>query len=188
MRKLILKMECSLDGFVGGERGELDWLTPGFDAEHGNWLSERLWQADAHLMGKSTYLGMASHWPSSTQPYAEPMNRIPKVVFSKTLQAATWGETSIVRTDPAAEILRLKQGGSSALLAHGGIRFGQYLVRSGLVDEYWLVVHPVALGKGQQLFADLSAPMHFEPIDRTMFGSGVTALTFRPSHSHPREA
>ena len=53
MRKLVLKMECSLDGFVGGERGELDWLSPGFDAEHGDWLSERLWRAGAHLMGKA---------------------------------------------------------------------------------------------------------------------------------------
>lgn len=181
MRRLILKMESSLDGFVGGPNGELDWLVPDFDVEHGEWLTERLWRAGAHLMGSATYLGMASHWPSSTEPYAAPMNGIPKIVFSKSLQKADWGEVSVVAIDPAAEITRLKQESGKDLLAHGGARLAQYLIRSGLIDEYWLVVHPVALGKGLRLFPDLAAPIRFKLIDRTVFKSGVTAMTLCPA-------
>ncbi len=181
MRNLILKMECSLDGFVGGPNGELDWLLPDFDEEHGKWLAERLWQAAAHLMGSTTYLGMAAHWPSSNEPYAAPMNQIPKLVFSKHLPKAEWGEVRIVRTDPATEITRLKQENGMDLLAHGGWRFAQYLVRSGLIDEYWLVVHPVALGNGLPLFQNLAVPIRFNLVDKVTFKSGVTAMTLRPT-------
>ena len=181
MRKLILKMECSLDGFVGGPNGELDWLFPDFDVEHGEWLVEKLWQAGAHVMGSVTYRGMAAHWPSSTEPYAEPMNRIPKIVFSANLTEADWGEVRVVSIDPATEIARLKRESGKDLLAHGGARFAQYLIRSKLIDEYWLVVHPVAVGSGLRLFPDLAAPIRLRLIDRTAFKSGVTAMTFQPA-------
>ena len=107
MRKLILKMQCSLDGFVGGPKGELDWIFASFDAEFEVRESERLWHAGAHLMGKATYGDMAAHWPTSTEAYAPPMNQIPKIVFSHSLQTTPWVNPNRngrpAKRDPSAE-------------------------------------------------------------------------------------
>jgi dihydrofolate reductase len=82
-QKLILQMQMSLDGFVGGPNGEVDWIFPHFDEGSTAWIVESLWQAGIHIMGSKTFRDMAAYWPSSTEPYAPPMNEIPKVVFSR---------------------------------------------------------------------------------------------------------
>jgi dihydrofolate reductase len=117
-------------------------------------------------MGSVTYRDMAAHWPSSTESYAAPMNQIPKIVFSGSLKNADWRDTRIVSGDLAKEIAKLKQEPGRDLLAHGGVRFAQSLVRTRAVDEYRLVIHPVVLGRGKRIFADLAAPMRFKPISR----------------------
>jgi dihydrofolate reductase len=181
MRKLILQMQCSLDGFVSGPNGELEWIFPDFNSEYEDWVVEKLWQAGAHLMGGVTYRDMAAYWPSSTEPYAAPMNQIPKVVFSRSLKEAVWGETRIVSGDLAYEVARLKQESGKELLAHGGARFVQSLVRTGFIDEYRLFVHPVALGSGQRLFPELAAPIRFKLLEATKFRTGIVATVLRPA-------
>jgi len=94
MSKLILQMQYSIDGFVGGPNGDLSWIFPDFDASYEKWTVEKLWQAGAHLMGSLTYGDMAAHWPSSSEPYAPPMNQIAKIVFSRSLKEASWGENA----------------------------------------------------------------------------------------------
>ncbi len=180
MRKLNLKMEVSLDGFVGGPNGEVDWLFPDFDAEHAEWVVARLRSAGAHLMGSVTYRDMAAHWPRSDEPYAAPMNEIPKVVFSRTLTRGDWSETRIVAGDLAAEIERLKREQGGDLLAHGGARFARALLGDRLVDELWLIVHPVAIGNGLGLFSALAAPTRFEVVSGTSFRSGTRAMVLHP--------
>jgi dihydrofolate reductase len=180
MRKLILQMQYSLDGFVGGSNGELDWIFPDFDADFATWEVEKLWQAGANLMGSVTYRDMASHWPSSTEPYAAPMNQILKIVFSKRLKEAAWGETRIVSGDLATELARLKQEPGRDLLAHGGARFAQSVIRSGLIDEYRLIIHPVVLGSGLRIFADVAAPIRFKLANETIFKTGIIAMELRP--------
>jgi dihydrofolate reductase len=181
MRQLILKMDCSLDGFVARPNGDLSWLLPDFDDEHAEWLVGRLWQAGAHLMGSATYRGMASHWPTSTEPYAAPMNGIPKIVFSHGPLATPWGETRVVCGDLAFEISRIKQEPGNPLLAHGGARFAEALVRSGLIDEYWLIIHPIALGSGLRLFPEVTAPIRLKPTSHTHFKTGVIATVLQPA-------
>ena len=83
MRKLILKMSISVDGLVGGPNGEIDWIFKSMDESAMAWTVECLWLAGAHLMGARTYLDMAAYWPTSTEPFAAPMNEIPKVIFSR---------------------------------------------------------------------------------------------------------
>jgi dihydrofolate reductase len=181
MRKLVLQMQCSLDGFVGGPNGELDWIFPDFDAQFAEWCIEKLWQAGAHLMGSATYRDMAAHWPCSTEPYAAPMNRIPKIVFSRSLKKAEWGETRIVSGDLAKEVARLKHESGADLLAHGGARFARSLVRSGLIDLYRLVVHPVVLGKGLPLFTELASPLRLKPAATATFKTGLIARDLQPA-------
>src|SRR6185436_9357308 len=86
MRQLILKMSVSVDGFVGGPNGEIDWIFKRYDAGATAWTMETLWKAGVHIMGSRTFRDMAAYWPTSTEPYAAQMNEIPKVVFSRSGQ------------------------------------------------------------------------------------------------------
>src|SRR5262245_20619705 len=174
MRKLIVMMQVSLDGFVGRPDGELDWIFPDFSGDAVAWLVDSIGQAGAHVMGRHTYVGMAAHWPSSTEPYAPAMNNIPKVVFSRTLTTAAWNKTEIRSADLATEIGRLKSEPGKDLLAHGGSGFVRSLTRAGLVDEYRLLIHPVALGEGLKLF-DTAEPIRLKHVSTTTFESGLIA-------------
>jgi dihydrofolate reductase len=182
MRELILQMQYTLDGFVSGPNGELDWIFPDLDAEFAAWETARLWEAGAHLMGSVTYYDMAAHWPSSDEPYAAPMNTIPKIVFSDSIKKAHWGETRIVAGDLGVELRRLKQQAGNDLLAHGGVRFAQSLIRTGLIDLYRLVVHPVALGKGQSLFSAVDPQIRFRPVSEITFKTGIVVMELRPEY------
>lgn len=108
MRKLILHMGISIDGFVAAADGAHDWGYQGEDEAVKRWKLDSLWNAGAHLMGRITYEDMATVWPSSDSDYAAPMNEIPKVVFSKTLDRGGWSETRIASGDLDAEVAALK--------------------------------------------------------------------------------
>ena len=120
--------------------------------------------------------GWAGYWPTAPGPFAKAMNEIPKVVFSNSLASADWGETTIAAGDLAEAITRLKRERSDGyLLAHGGVRFARSLVRTGLIDEYRLVIHPVVLGAGERIFR---APLTIEPVSTTVFSGGAVAHVF----------
>jgi dihydrofolate reductase len=175
MRKLVLKMDVSLDGFVGATDGDVEWIFRGHDDEAREWIVKQLWQAGVHAMGRVTYGDMAAYWPSSTEVFAAPMNEIPKVVFSKTLTDPAWDDTTVLDGDLAEEIASLKRETGKDILAHGGAGFAQSLSRLGLVDEYRLIQHPVALGSGLPLFAE---PVDLRKVSTTPFATGAVALTF----------
>jgi dihydrofolate reductase len=209
MRPLLLKMSVSLDGFVGGPNGEIDWIFRSYDAGATAWTVETISRAGAHLMGSRTFRDMAAYWPHSTEPFAPPMNDIPKVVFSRTgsiatapttraledatslrkpgdaaanaAGAASWTHPTVAGGDLAGEIARLKQQDSKPLVAHGGASFARSLVKQGLVDEYHLLVHPVVLGRGLPLFSELPGPLDLKLLSTTSFESGAVAQVYRPA-------
>jgi dihydrofolate reductase len=163
-------MGVSLDGIVAIPRDEGSvpvmegqWGLPPEDPELTKLKLEVVREAGAHLMGRVTYEAMAGYWPTSTHAYAAPMNEIPKIVFSNTLERADWGDTRIVPGDLAGQIARLKREPGKDLLAHGGATFVQSLARDDLIDEYRLITHPVAVGVG--------LPM-FKPANATALGPG----------------
>lgn len=211
-RKLVLKMSVSLDGFVAGPNGEVDWIfrTSGGD-DSTAWVLDTLRGAGVHIMGSRSYHDMAAFWPYSDMPIAAPMNDIPKVIFSRTglkntqvdptpalaeakarnaqrhgvTPTATvlqsWAEPTVARGDLAEEILRLKELPGDYILAHGGARFAQSLVASGLIDEYRLGIHPVVLGRGQPLFSALRSPVDLRLVSVTPFASGAVAAVYQPA-------
>ena len=195
MRPLILKMSISLDGFVGGPNGETDWMHRSRDDGARGWVEDTLRQAGLHAMGRRTYDDMADYWPTSIHPLAAAMNEVPKVVFTRrrsldldagrtTSHAASsesWAKAEVVNGDLTAEMTRLKQQPGKDILAHGGAAFAQSLAASGLVDEYRLVVHPVVLGAGLPLFAQLPNPLDLELRGITLFRSGIAAHVYRPA-------
>lgn len=179
MRQVVLQMSMSLDGYVASDREHPGMNVPE-DAELVSWKLERVAKAGAHLMGRVTYQEMAAHWPHSTAPYAAPMNDIPKVVFSKTLNEASWPVTRIARGNLAAEIAALKEEPGPDVIAYGGASFAAALAAQGLIDEYCLPIQPLAIGRGHPLFAQLSAAQHLELIEANSFACGVVVHIYRP--------
>jgi dihydrofolate reductase len=112
-------MSVSVDGFVAGPKGGLGGSLPE-NEELTTWKVERLRNAGAHIMGRVTYDQMAAHWPTATDAYAAPMNNIPKVVFSKTLQEPSWPETRVARGDLAEEIAKLKDEAGNDIMPMAG--------------------------------------------------------------------
>jgi dihydrofolate reductase len=180
MRQLILQTGVSIDGYVAALDGSHPWGYANPDEGTKRWILDSVWGAGAHLMGRVTYEEMAATWPTSKSEYARPMNEIPKVVFSKTLQEADWPETRIARGDLGEEIERLKREPGNDLIAYGGATLDQSLSRLGLVDEYRLMVQPAALGAGLPLFKDLAAPLHLELVEATTTPTGVALHVYRP--------
>jgi dihydrofolate reductase len=108
------------------------------------------------------------------------MNNLPKVVFSKTLPAAGWADTRIARGDLTAEIAALKSEPGGDIMAHGGATFVQALSGAGLIDEYRLVILPVALGHGLPLFKDLERPLRLDLAEAKSFPDGTVIHVYRP--------
>lgn len=180
MASLVLKMSVSLDGYVAPADGSTGWEAAGRGPDGTSWVLETVTNAGLHLVGAATYLRWASFWPSASGPFAKPMNDIPKLVFSNSLQSADWAETTIISGDLSDAITRLKDERSGGyLLAQGGVRIARSLVETGLIDEYRLVVHPVVLGAGERLF---TAPLTVEPISAVAFSSGAAGHVFA---AHP---
>lgn len=181
MRKLVLSMGVSLDGLVArpGPLGAGGWGLPPEDPalkqRKLDWMSD----VDLHLMGRNTYEEMAGFWPTSDDAYAAPMNEIPKVVFSRTLVRAEWADSRIARGELAEEITELKRQPGKDMLAWGGAAFAQSLSRLGLVDEYRLILQPVALGDGLPLFKDLSEPLQLELISAQTYSTGAALHIYR---------
>jgi dihydrofolate reductase len=176
-RRVVLQMGVSLDAIAAIPRGngtmpvmEGQWGLPPEPPELTDLKLAWLREADAHLMGRVTYEAMAGYWPMSTHPYAALMNDIPKVVFSRTLDRADWPDSQIARGDIADEVARLKREPGKDLIAHGGASFAQSLARHNLIDEYRLMIHPVAIGSGLPVFKDLTTPLRLELIDARTFG------------------
>jgi dihydrofolate reductase len=123
---------------------------------------------------------MSAVWPNSTGVYADVMNEIPKVVFSRTLNRADWPETRIASGNLAEDIERLKREPGGLILAHGGATFVDALIRERLIDEYRLVIHPVVIGHGTGLFSALREPLRLDLIEARTFPSGTAIHMYRP--------
>lgn len=184
MRDVILYMSMSLDGFVDSDR-EHPGVAIAEDPQLKQWKLDRISKAGAHLMGRVTYQQMASFWPQSDDPYAAPMNDIPKVVFSRTLSdaEATWPVTRVARGDLAAEIAAIKAAPGPHVVVWGGGRLAGALAAADLIDEYRLLVQPLVLGRGRALFDQLPDSRHLSLVEAVSFPGGVVAHVYRPQHT-----
>lgn len=180
MRNVIVAMSVSVDGFVAPAKGAPDHRGAPEDPVLKRTKLDWLRQVGTHAMGRVTYQEMAAHWPYSSDEYAAPMNDLPKVVFSKTLDHAQWNNSRVAGGDLAEEITRLRREPGGDIIAWGGAAFVQALSRAGLVDEYRLVINPVALGDGLPLFKDLAAPITLQLVEATAYATGAALHVYRP--------
>ena len=192
MRKLMMRMSITVDGFVGGPNGENDWVFKSSDETSRAAAVERFREAGLIIMGRKSFESLAPYWPTATGPFAAPMNEIPKAVFTKkgfagippsadqSPAAASWAEARVFDGDLAEGIRKLKSEPGKPITAIGGAGFMRSLIGTGLIDEYRLVTHPVVLGEGQAIFTGV-ARMDLKLVDVKAFPGGIVVHTYHPA-------
>lgn len=188
MRKLVLFLHASLDGFVEGPEGEMDigWIS--YDADLENHAKEILSTADTVIWGRGTYQMMHSYWPSvpsdpSSSPYelnhAEWIEKTTKIVFSTTLEKVEWNHSRLVKENVEEEIKNLKQQAGKDMVILGSPRFAHQLMQLDLIDEYKITVSPVLIGSGLPLFQGLKEKINLKLIENKTFDSGAIGLVYQ---------
>jgi dihydrofolate reductase len=183
MRKMVYSMGVSLDGFIAGPDGEIDWSVP--DEELHRFHNEQAREIGAHFCGRRLYEAMV-YWETADQnpsigetelEFARIWQAMPKIVFSTTLEKVE-GNARLASREVAEEVAKLKQQPGKDL-AVGGARLAATFVELGLVDEYRLFLSPVILGGGTPFFPVLDEKVDLELVDRRTFGSRVVYLRYR---------
>lgn len=185
MGKLIYLLNVSLDGFIETQDHSLDWTI--VDDELHTFFNEQMRTTDASLYGRRLYETMAAYWPTGeddpagtdvTREFARLWNATPKIVFSTSLERVAHN-SRLVSGDVESVLkgLRSEFGGD---LAVGGPNLAGQFVRRGLVDEYRIVVHPVALGAGKPFWPELEAPLHLRLVERHEFSTGAELRSYVP--------
>ncbi len=184
-RKLILCMHTSLDGFVAGPAGEMDWIH--VDEEIFDYAGMLTDQADTALYGRVTYQMMESYWPTAgDQPNASKhdlhhsrwYNRVAKVVISNTMKGRVIDKTQIIGDNIAEHVQKLKQQPGKNIQIFGSPGASHSLMQNNLIDEYWLFVNPILLGAGIPLFKSVSGRVHLKLVETKAFSSGVVGLHY----------
>ena len=179
MRKVCLGMNVTLDGYVAGPNGELDWAFRTMSPDMGEWVTELLRGSDTILLGHTTYLQQAAAWPKQTGEMADLLNSHAKIVFSSRLGALEWSHCRLARAAVAEEIARLKREPGRDIYVTGGAQLSQSLSQRGLIDEYNLTIHPILLGSGMPLFGEMSEELALTLVGTIPFESGAIRLIYQ---------
>jgi dihydrofolate reductase len=186
MRKLKLQVQMSVDGFISGPNGEMDWLTFDWDDDLKECVTEITTPIDCIVLGRKLAQGFIPHWAAVAANPDHPefaAGRIfaatHKVVFTKTLGQSEWANTALAKGDLVDEISRLKNQDGKDIIAYGGATFVSALIKHGLIDELNLFVNPVALGAGMPIFGDLESRQKFVLETSKAFSCGIVLLRYR---------
>lgn len=184
MRKLSVFESISIDGFFTDAEGDMSWAKPAErDPELEAFSKDSSTRGGTLVFGRVTYEMMAGFWTSDMAKRMMPevaggMNSSPKIVFSKTLASADWAGTRLVKTDPVAEIRKLKQESGTDLCILGSGSIVSQLSAAGLIDHYQFVVVPIVVGKGRSLFETVKDPFPLKLATSRTFPSGRVLLTY----------
>jgi dihydrofolate reductase len=187
MRKIIVSVNVTLDGYMAGPNCELDWHFNSWNHEMAQSITEQLSKADTILLGRVTYRGMAQHFssvpvslltPREDLDFADMLNHYPKIVFSKTLTDVTWNNSRLLSGNVAKEVIKLKQQPGKDMIIYGSGQLVASLTKLGLIDEYRIWVHPIVLGNGKPLFKELHQSLNLSLYKTQTFSSGVVILFY----------
>jgi len=185
MRKLIFFMHNSLDGFVAGPNGEMNWIK--IDEEIFDFVGTMTATADTALYGRVTYEMMQAYWPTAgdapnaskhDKEHSEWYNRVSKIVLSKTMSEEGLDKTTVIRDQLAENIYKIKKQEGRNILIFGSPAASQALLHEGLIDEFWLFVNPILLGKGMPLFHNIPGITKLNFMGSKTFACGVIALHY----------
>lgn len=190
MRKVIVTMWVTLDGFVAGPNGEMDWVTSNYDEAMGKYEDDIVSAADTLILGRETYQSFAGAWPRVPEnpsaskgeiEYANKVNAMRKIVFSRTLDTVEWNNSTLVKDLIPEEIEKMKQRPGKDMLIYGSVSIVQTLTNLGLVDEYQLLVHPVILGGGKSLFQNIQDRVNLKLVKCDVTDAGIVRLYYQPA-------
>jgi len=189
MRKIVAGLFISLDGVVASPE---NWGFTYMNEEVGNWISKGIAEADAVLLGPSTYHKFATIWPSQgdTVPMAKFLNQSPKYVISHkpdTVGDLTWQDTTLLKGTLSEEIAKLKVLPGKNIQVPGSPKLVRSLLREGLLDELNLGICPVVLGQGLHLFDDLTEQVNLEIVRSKIFDNGLISVTYQPATKQSSE-
>lgn len=188
MRKIISFMHVSLDGFVAGPNGEMNWIK--VDEEIFDHVGKRISQSDAALYGRVTYQMMENYWPTAGDKpgaskhdieHSKWYNKVHKIVLSKTMKDANLANTKIISDNLSQNFNEIKQSrnsGNEDILLFGSPRATHSLIQLNLIDGYWLFVNPIILGQGIPLFVDIKEKINLKLLTTRQFTCGVTELNY----------
>ena len=183
MRKIISFMHISLDGFVAGPNGEMNWIKA--DEEIFDHVGKRISEGDTALYGRVTYQMMENYWPTAADKptatrhdieHSKWYANVHKVVLSKTMKDAT--NTTIISDNLSDRINEIKQSAGSDILLFGSPTATHSLIQQNLIDGYWLFVNPIILGQGIPLFVDIKDKIKLNLLNTRSFTCGVTELNY----------
>ena len=181
MRKLIMWNLITLDGyFEGAKNWDLPWHDRVWGEELERFSLDQLQTADMLVFGRVTYEGMAAYWQTAKGAVADYMNSLTKVVCSRTLQSASWNNTSLVKDNAAEEVARLKQQGDGNMFVFGSVDLSKTLMNERLFDEYRIGIAPVIHGSGRLLFNERLAPQGLRLLEARALSTGCVILRYQP--------
>lgn len=187
MRRIIVSINITLDGFIAEPDGSLDWQFKNWTTDMAEAMAHQLNNADTLLLGRKTYSAMAGYWPAVSNglslsrddiAFADMMNGHAKIVCSTTLKQLKWNNSTLINCNPDAEIRRLKQLPGKDIMVYGSCTLVNYLMQLNLIDEFLLWVYPIVLGHGIPLFKHRR---NLKLKTNRQFPSGVVVLCYEPA-------
>ena len=179
MRKLIMWNVITLDGyFEGNQNWDLSFHKVVWGQELEQLSIEQLNSADYLIFGRVTYEGMAAHWTKAEGEIADLMNKIPKLVFSKTLKSVDWNNSTLIKESASAEIAKLKTQGSRDMYVFGSANLSETFINDNLFDEYRIGIAPVILGSGRPLFRQGISPKNLSLVSTQQLLTGGVVLKY----------
>jgi dihydrofolate reductase len=187
MRKLKLQVQMTLDGFIAGPNGEMDWITFNWDDDLKRYVKELTDPVDCIVLGRRLAEGFIPHWasnPAGEDPEGiAKMNNATKVVFSKTLNSSEWPNTILAKGDLVDEITKLKKQHGQDIIVYGGATFVSSLINERLIDEFHIFINPVAIGHGMAIFKDLGSKQEYKLNKSKSFGCGIVVHNYELKHN-----
>jgi dihydrofolate reductase len=186
MRKLTVFNQVTLDGRFTDAHGDMSWAhKPSDDAEWNEFVAANSGSGGTLLFGRITYAMMASYWPTPAAAKNNPevathMNDLSKYVASRTLEKATWKNTTVLGGELLSEVRALKNAPGSDITILGSGSIVSQLAQAALIDEFHLVLNPIALGNGRTIFDGVMGPMRLERSAMRPFANGNVVLTYVP--------
>ncbi len=180
-------MQLSVDGYVAGPKGEMDWMSWGWGDDIKNCVSAFTEPVDTIIMGRKLAEGFIPHWaalranPETSDPFVKKMVETHKVVFSKTLKESAWENTDLATGDLGEEVKKLKAMDGGDIITYGGAGFASELIKTGLIDEYRLFINPAAIGNGMPIFKQLESKLNLKLVKATAFDVGIVELYYVPA-------
>jgi len=185
MRKIISFMHMSLDGFVAGPKGEMDWIK--VDQEIFDYVGKRISEGDTALYGRVTYRMMENYWPTAADKpgatrhdieHSKWYKKVHKIVLSKTMNGVSLPNTTVISDNLADRINEIKKEAGKDILLFGSPTATHALMQLNLIDGYWLFVNPIILGKGIPLFAGIKDKATLNLLSTRQFTCGVTEMGY----------